>query len=116
LRLQGTNGKEADYDSRAQLGLARLLKNICMLIANFQKNIKVNGKAFHFRFYGFDTSGSGKRFLIAAHNNDEHFVFHMKLSEKGLWIISTDAPTWVNENSNKISDIIEFEMRNGSGK
>jgi len=40
----------------------------------------------------------------------------MKLSEKGLWIISTDAPTWVNENSNKISDMIESAMRNGSGK
>jgi len=112
----GQTATRLDYDSCALLVLARLLKNICMLIANFQKNIKFNGKAFHFRFYGFDTSGSGKRFLIAAHNNDEHFVFHMKLSEKGLWIISTDAPTWVNENSNKISDIIEFKMRNGSGK
>ena len=112
----GQTATRLDYDSCALLVLARLLKNICMLIANFQKNIKFNGKAFHFRFYGFDTSGSGKRFLIAAHNNDEHFVFHMKLSEKGLWIISTDAPTWVNKNSNKISDIIEFEMKNGSGK
>jgi hypothetical protein len=53
----------------------------------------------------------GKIFMIAAHHDEEHFVFHMKLSENGTWVIINDGPTWVNEIGGHLSSIIMQEMK-----
>jgi len=77
----------------------------------FDKNIKFDGRTFHFRFYGFNSRPMGKIFMIAAHHDEEHFVFHMKLSENGTWVIINDGPTWVNEIGGHLSSIIMQEMK-----
>jgi hypothetical protein len=91
--------------------LAQLLRSITMLIISFDKNIKFDGRTFHFRFYGFNSRPMGKIFMIAAHHDEEHFVFHMKLSENGTWVIINDGPTWVNEIGGHLSSIIMQEMK-----
>jgi hypothetical protein len=52
----------------------------------------------------------GKRFMIAAHHGEEHFVFHMKL-ENELWVIVDDVPIWVHDIQGQLSDIIIREMK-----
>ena len=82
-----------------------------MLIATFHKNIRFDGRTYYFRFYGFNSASMGKRFMIAVHHDEEQFVFHMKLSESGTWVIINNAPVWINEISSKLSDIIMREIK-----
>lgn len=81
-----------------------------MLIATFHKKIRFDRKTFEFRFYRFNSLSMGKRFMIAAHHGEEHFVFHMKL-ENELWVIVDDVPIWVHDIQGQLSDIIIREMK-----
>ena len=77
----------------------------------FKKDLRINGRIMRFSFYGFNTV-NGKRFSIAVHEVNADSVFNMMLSkDKVNWVIVDNAPSWIIEIEDELSDIITKQLK-----